>query len=90
MISDEDERELSLMIGRLSLGGAFFSTKRGWIGTGSSMISRKDVLVRIMGLLTPCILRQVEGKDDYLLVGGCYVRDDLDLRVGESTCVSLV
>jgi len=52
------------MIRRLSLCGAFFSTKKGWIGIGPSMILHEDEVVRIMGLLTPCILRKVNGQDD--------------------------
>lgn len=86
-VLDEEERELTSMVRRLSLGGAFFSTKRGWIGTGPSIISRNDVVVRIIGLLTPCILRPVEGQDDYLLVGDCYVHDEVGW--GKITTVSL-
>jgi hypothetical protein len=43
----------------------------------AEVISRKDVVIRIMGLLTLYILGQVEGQSDCLLVGGCYVHDNV-------------
>lgn len=76
------------MIHRLSTCRAFFITKAGWTGTGPSGILREDEVVRIMGLLTPCVLRKVKDQDDYLFVGGCYVHND-DYW-GEITMVSIV
>jgi hypothetical protein len=88
--SSKIEHELSMMNRRLTFT-ALFSTRRGWIGTGPDTVMRRDVLVRIRGLLRTCILRKVEGSDDYMLVGGCFLRDDLGVDVmGEDIMASLV
>ncbi|KAI0118220.1 heterokaryon incompatibility protein-domain-containing protein [Nemania sp. FL0031] len=87
---NEVEKELSLMNRRLTFT-ALFSTSRGWIGTGPDAIIRGDILVRIRGLLKTCILRKVEGTADYILVGGCFLRDDLGVGVrGEYLMASLI
>ncbi|ORY00174.1 heterokaryon incompatibility protein-domain-containing protein [Clohesyomyces aquaticus] len=89
-ISEADEKEVSSMIQRIANGNAFFSTKDGWIGTGPSMVSSGDILVRIMGILRPFILRKGQGKDEHLLVGACYMADDLEWRSQSLERVTLV
>ena len=73
-LSEGVEQEMLSMVHMLSVGGTFFSTKRGWIGHGPS------VVVRVKGLLRTRMLRLVEGTDGYLLVGPCYIQDDIWLE----------
>ncbi|KAK3343592.1 heterokaryon incompatibility protein-domain-containing protein [Lasiosphaeria hispida] len=89
-ISQEDHREVSLLVGRMSAGAAFFSTTSGNVGFGPAMLESRDTIVRVMGLLTPCIVRSFPGTEDCRLIGGCYLHDPPDLAAGDYGWLSLV
>ncbi|KAF2211998.1 hypothetical protein CERZMDRAFT_97917 [Cercospora zeae-maydis SCOH1-5] len=52
----------------------FFRTKMGWPGCGPKVMQEGDVIFVAQGANMPCVLRPVEGKDNYhLFVGTAYV-----------------
>jgi hypothetical protein len=86
----EDEASLAHVVQRLEAGGSFFTTLRGNVGLGPGMLSPGDKLVRFIGLLTPCAVRSVPETEDYRLISGCYLYDQVDLAYGPYVWLSLV
>ena len=60
-------------------GVRFIVTSSGFVGLApSTRLFNCDVIVMIRGSRSPFILRPVDGKDSYVLVGSCYVFGFMD------------
>ena len=53
--------------------GRFLATERGYAGMGPGGLEVGDEVWVVSGVSTPLLLRRVEGKSVYRLVGECYV-----------------
>ena len=57
-------------------GGAFFVTKKGYIGICPSSVQSGDVIAIFRGMIVPFFIRQ-HAIDLFVLVGDCYIHDIL-------------
>lgn len=60
----------------------FFTTKKGWLGTGLPSIGEGDMLALLAGLGCPIILRKSEGREIYEVVGVAYIEGMMRGRLG--------
>ncbi|KAI4161898.1 MAG: hypothetical protein LQ342_004464 [Letrouitia transgressa] len=83
-------RRVRERIYRVCRNRALFVTARGYVGLAPWNVEVGDRVCVLYGGATPFLLRRVEGKDDFGLVGECYVYgimggEALQLRGGNSS-----
>jgi hypothetical protein len=68
----------------------FFTTTDFHLGFAPKAVLPRDVLVRFAGLLTPFVVRPVQGTSDFQIIGPCYVHGGVNITKGQMRVISIV